>query len=414
MTLVESEQHKPFGPLTFLFLSVLIGVIAGLGAVIFRGLIAFFHNLLFLGILSVVYDANIHTPASPWGPFVILVPVVGAVGVAFLVKNFAPEAKGHGVPEVMDAIHYQKGAIRPVVAVIKSLASALSIGSGGSVGREGPIIQIGSAFGSTVGQILKMRSYERIIMIAAGAGGGIAATFNTPVGGMLFAVELLLQEVSVKTLVPVAVSTVTATYIGQIFFGAHPSFVIPAFETPYFQIANPIVLLTYVGLGGIMGLASTLFIKSIYFFEDYFDIRIKGGYYVRHLLGMSLVGVLIYISMALFGHYYIEGVGYSTIQEILSGMHLPALPAPDTLCSQAVCHIPNPWFRWFRRDIFSFAVSGRDTGGSVWSRSGRIISGIADQPPAFAVAGMAGMVGGVTGAAMTSIVMIFEMTLDYR
>ncbi|MDD2336136.1 MAG: chloride channel protein [Geobacteraceae bacterium] len=210
MASVEPGQRKPFGPLTFLLLSVLVGVIAGLGAVFFRALIALFHNLLFLGTVSAAYNANIHTPVSPWGPFVILVPVVGAVGVAFLVKNFAPEAKGHGVPEVMDAIHYQKGTIRPVVAVIKSLASALSIGSGGSVGREGPIIQIGSAFGSTVGKLLRMSPYERIILIAAGAGGGIAATFNTPVGGMLFAVELLLQEVSVKTLVPVAVSTVTA------------------------------------------------------------------------------------------------------------------------------------------------------------------------------------------------------------
>lgn len=258
MLALEPKQHGPFGPLTLLLLSILVGLIAGLGAVVFRGLIAFFHNLLFLGKFSLFYDANVHTPASPWGLFVIFVPVVGAAGVAFLVKNFAPEAKGHGVPEVMDAIHYQKGAIRPVVAAIKSLASALSIGSGGSVGREGPIIQIGSAFGSTLSSVLKMHPYERLIMIAAGAGGGIAATFNTPVGGMLFAVELLLQEISVKTLVPVAVSTVTATYIGQIFFGAHPSSVIPAFETPYFQKANPIVLLTYVGLGGTLTLLFNL------------------------------------------------------------------------------------------------------------------------------------------------------------
>jgi chloride channel protein, CIC family len=413
MASVEPKQRKPFGPLTFLFLSVLVGIIAGLGAVLFRGLIAFFHNLLFLGKVSAVFDANIHTPASPWGPLIIFVPVVGALGVAFLVKNFAPEAKGHGVPEVMESIHYQKGAIRPVVAVIKSLASALSIGSGGSVGREGPIIQIGSAFGSTLGQLLRMSPYQRIILIAAGAGGGIAATFNTPVGGMLFAVELLLQEVSVKTLVPVAVSTVTATYIGQIFFGAHPSFIIPAFETPYFQVANPIVLLTYVGLGAIMGFASTLCIKSIYFFEDYFELRIKGGYYTRHVLGMFLVGVLIYLSMTLFGHYYVEGVGYSAIQDILSGMHLPLylllilfvlklLATSLTLGSGGSGGIFSP-------SLFL----GATLGGAY----GLILAGLFPElpisPPAFAVAGMAGMVGGVTGAAMTAIVMIFEMTLDY-
>ncbi|MGA7826636.1 MAG: chloride channel protein [Geobacteraceae bacterium] len=409
----EAKLRKPFGPLSFLFLSVLVGVIAGLGAVLFRGLIALFHNLFFLGTVSTVYNANIHTPASPWGPFVILVPVVGALGVVFLIKNFAPEAKGHGVPEVMDAIHYQKGFIRPVVAVIKSLASALSIGSGGSIGREGPIIQIGSAFGSTLGQLLRMSPYERIILIAAGAGGGIAATFNTPVGGMLFAVELLLQEVSVKTLVPVAVSTVVATYIGQFFFGAHPSFVIPEFETPYFQIANPVVLLTYVGLGAIMGLASTLCIKSIYFFEDYFELRLKCGQYTRHLLGMFVVGLIIYLSMTLFGQYYIEGVGYSTIQEVLSGMQMPfylllvlfllkLLATSLTLGSGGSGGIFSP-------SLFLGATLGCAYGVVM----AVLFPHLSISPPAFAVAGMAGMVGGVTGAAMTSIVMIFEMTLDY-
>lgn len=103
------------------------------------------------------------------------------MGVAILVKNFAPEAKGHGVPEVMDAVYHRRGIIRPVVSVIKALASALSIGSGGSIGRERLIIQIGSSFGSTVGQLLKVPAWQRITLIAAGAGGGIAATFNTPV-----------------------------------------------------------------------------------------------------------------------------------------------------------------------------------------------------------------------------------------
>jgi CIC family chloride channel protein len=413
MAPVEPEQRKPFGPLAILFLSVLVGLIAGLGAVVFRGLIAFFHNLFFLGRLSIFYDANIHTPASPWGPFIILAPVAGAVVVVFLVKNFAPEAKGHGVPEVIDAIHYQKGGIRPVVALIKSLASALSIGSGGSVGREGPIIQIGSAFGSTIGGLLRMSPYERTILIAAGAGGGIAATFNTPVGGVLFAVELLLQEVSVKTLVPVALATVTATYIGQVFFGAHPSFVIPAFETPFFHVADPVILFSYAGLGGMIGLASTVLIKWIYLFEDYFETRIKGGYYVRHLLGMFLVGVIICLCRYLFGHYYVEGVGYSTIQEILLGIKYPAylllllfflklLATSLTLGSGGSGGIFSP-------SLYIGATLGCAYGLFLHF----LFPKLAISPPAFAVAGMAGMVGGVTGAAMTAIVMTFEMTLDY-
>ena len=118
---------KPLNPLSFSFLAVLTGLLAGSGAVIFRGLIAFVHNLLFLGKFSVAYEAKVHTAASPWGPLVILAPVIGAVGVAFLVKNFAPEAKGTGVPEVLDAIYYHRGLIRPHIIAIKSLAAALSL-----------------------------------------------------------------------------------------------------------------------------------------------------------------------------------------------------------------------------------------------------------------------------------------------
>jgi len=126
----ELPHTKQYGPFCFFFLSILVGVVAGLGAVVFRGLIAFFHNLFFFGKFSVLYDANVHTPVGPWGIFVIFVPVLGALVVAFLVKNFAPEAKGHGVPEVMDAIYYEKGIIRPIVATIKYFASAIYIGSG--------------------------------------------------------------------------------------------------------------------------------------------------------------------------------------------------------------------------------------------------------------------------------------------
>ena len=165
-------------------LALVVGVITGLGAVVFRALIGLVHNLLFLGKVSVTYDSNLFTPPPPWGAWVILVPVIGGIGVTFIVSTFAPEAKGHGVPEVMDAIYYKRGIIRPVVAVAKSLASALSIGSGAAVGREGPIIQIGSALGSTLGQVIRMSMGQRIILVAAGAGAGIAATFNTPIGGV--------------------------------------------------------------------------------------------------------------------------------------------------------------------------------------------------------------------------------------
>ena len=216
------ESHRlPLANLSLLAFG--LGIVTGLGAVLFRVLIGLIHNLLFTGHAVIRYDANVFTAPSPWGALVILVPVLGAVVVTFLVNNFAPEAKGHGVPEVMDAIYYKGGVIRSVVALVKSLASAIAIGSGSSVGREGPIIQIGSALGSTMGQIIRMPAWQRISLVAAGAGAGIAATFNTPIGGVMFAIELMMPEVSVETFLPVAIATGAATFVGRWFFGDAPA-----------------------------------------------------------------------------------------------------------------------------------------------------------------------------------------------
>ena len=417
----NSSMHGPGmdlkrlpGPLLFGILSLVMGIIAGTGAVIFRGIIAFFHNLLFLGKFSLLYDANFHTPEGPWGALVILVPVLGALGVAFLVRNFAPEARGAGVPEVMDAIYYNRGIIRPVVALVKSLASALSIGSGGAVGREGPIIQISSSLGSTIGQWLRIPSWQRITLIAAGAAGGIAATFNTPIGGVLFAVEILMHEVSVRTLVPVTLAASTATYTGRFFLGNHPSFIIPRLESPYFHLASPMVLPSYVVLGLLLGVLSAVFIRSVYLFEDFFEKRLRGNYYLRHAAAMLVTGLIMYIMMVRFGHYYIQGVGYATIQDILSSrltqvlmllflFGLKLFATSITLGSGASGGIFSP-------ALFLGATLGGAYGFVVHS----LFPLMTVHPLAFAVAGMAGMVAGTTGAALAAIIMTFEMTLDYN
>jgi len=399
--------------LSFLsILALVVGIVTGLGAVLFRDLIGFVHNLLFLGQFAFRYDANVFTPPSPWGVFVILVPVVGAVAVTFLVTKFAPEARGHGVPEVMDAIYYKGGVIRPVVAVVKSLASAISIGSGAAVGREGPIIQIGSALGSTLGQIIRMPAGQRITLVAAGAGAGIAATFNTPIGGVMFAVELMMPEVSVRTFLPVAIATGTATFVGRFFFGQQPAFVVPLPPLENIDVGAALLLFLYALLGVITGLAATGFIRGLHFLEDQFD-RIKGPY-ARHILGMLFIGVLIYLLQRSFGHYYVEGVGYATVQAIVFGQ----LTAAGLLALLFLCK------------LFATTVSlGSGASGGIFSPSlymGATIGGVFASAltalhvpldinvPSFAMVGMAAMVGGGTGAAMTAVTMIFEMTRDYN
>jgi chloride channel protein, CIC family len=403
----------PQGRPVMILLSILAGAISGLGAVLFRDLISFVHNLSFLGTLSFTYNANEHTAAGPWGLLTALVPVAGAAGVTFLVTRFAPEAKGHGVPEVMDSVYHGNGIIRPIVALIKSLASALCIGTGGSVGREGPIVQIGSSFGSMIGQFLPMSQKQRITLLAAGAAGGIAATFNTPIGGILFAVELILNEVSTATLVPVAICTVTATYVSRFFFGVHPSFVIPTLTGPYSTLESPGVLLSYAVLGVLMGAASALFVSVIYRAEDLFTQRSFRSPYLRHMSAMLVLGVMFVLFLRLTGNYAIEGVGYSTVQDILRGS-VRSLPLLLLLFFAKIAATSITLGSGGSGGVFSPSLFLGATGGGAYGLVLlTIFPALGVRPEAFAVAGMAGLVGGSTGAALTAIVMIFEMTLDY-
>jgi CIC family chloride channel protein len=402
--------RRPIGLWRLSLIAILVGTIAGFGAVGFRALIGFIHNAFFLGQLSYIYDANQYTPASPWGMFVILVPVIGGMGVVFLVKNFAPEAKGHGVPEVMDAIFYKDGVIRPVVAAIKSLASALSIGTGAAVGREGPIIQIGASFGSTMGQVLPMEAWQRITLVAAGAGAGIAGTFNTPIGGVLFAIELMMPEVSVRTFLPVALATGTATYIGRQFFGLNPAFHVPPLFLTNHQ-APLYVLLLYAAMGALVGVAATAFIRCLHWLEGVFE-HVRNEY-LRHAIGMAIVGLMIYLFFVFSGHYHQDGVGYSTIQDVLMG-GLTAAPFLAVLFAGKLLATTLSLGSGSSGGIFSPSLFMGATLGGAFAAAILLVAPHANVTvAAFAMVGMAAMVGGGTGAAMTAVTMIFEMTRDY-
>jgi CIC family chloride channel protein len=366
---------------------------------------------MFLGMVAAQYDANVFTPPSPWGALVILVPVIGAVVVTFLVNNFAPEARGHGVPEVMDAIYYNGGRIRPIVALVKSCASAVAIGTGAAVGREGPIIQIGSAIGSTLGEIVRMTTGQRITLVAAGAGAGIAATFNTPIGGVLFAIELMMPEVSVTTFLPAAIATGTATFVGRLFFGSEPAFSVPAVSPLAVDARTAALLILYAILGAGVGVASAGFIRGLHLLEDLFD-RI-GNRYLRHTFGMLLVGVMMYALFRAFGHYYVEGVGYATVQSILVG---------------ATSSVPLLLLLFACKLLATSLSLGSGSSGGIFSPSlfmgatlGAGFAGLLQllhlplpiDIKSFALVGMGAMVGGGTGAVMTAVAMIFEMTRDY-
>jgi len=412
MNLSDDDSVQPLAVRWLCVLAFVVGIVTGLGAIVFRALIGLVHNVLFLGQFSFTYDTGHFTPAAPWGALVILVPVIGGIGVTWIVTKFAPEAKGHGVPEVMDAIYYKGGAIRPIVALAKSISSALAIGSGAAVGREGPIIQIGSALGSTFGQFIRMTAGQRITLVAAGAGAGIAATFNTPIGGVLFATELMMPEISVNTFLPVAIATGTATFVGRLFFGAAPAFFVPVHlgAIPN-EPSSAFTFVLYALLGAITGLAAAILIRSLHWAEDAFE-RIPNPY-LRHSLGMLIVGSMMYALWLTASHYYVEGVGYATIQATLYGQ----LSGGAFLLLLAVC-----------KTIATSVSLGSGSSGGVFSPSlfigatlgasfsaliTAIVPGAPVSAPAFAMVGMGAMVGGGTGAAMTAVAMIFEMTRDY-
>ena len=397
---------------TLCLLALGVGIFTGIGAVALRALIGLIHNAMFNGVFRIAYNANILEGPSRFGNWVILSPILGGLVVVYLVERFAPEAKGHGVPEVMDAIYYTRGKIRGVVAVIKSLASALSIGSGASVGREGPIIQIGSALGSSFSTAIGLTTAQTITLLSAGAGAGIAATFNTPLGGVLFATEILLPEVSNRTFLPVVIATGAATLVGRVLIGPNPAFAVPEIYFPSARSFGVEEAIAYVGLGALCGVAAWAFIRLLVFMEDSFP-KLPGNVYTQNIVGMGAIGLMMVMLTHAFGHSYIDGVGYGVIQTILDkGMTatgllilLFALKLLATTVSLG-CGASG--------GIFSPSLFlGSTLGAAFASLAIHFLPNAGMTLPSAAIVGMAALVGAGTGGVMTGIIMVFEMTRDY-
>jgi CIC family chloride channel protein len=314
----------------------------------------------------------------------------------------------------MFAVYHNNGNVRGIVAVIKSIASAISIGSGASVGREGPIIQIGASFGSTAARALRLSRWQKITLLSAGAGAGIAATFNTPLGGVLFAVELLLPEVSNRTFLPVVVATATATSISHFVFGLAPAFYVPLTPPELPHVAAGLVQLGgFAVLGVLTGLASWAFVRLLAYSEDMFP-KLPGGAYLQNVAGMLLIGLLGYGFFLGTGAYQTSGVGYATIQSILDGNRLGVAVFFALFAGKLVATTVSLG-SGASGGVFSPSLFlGATLGGGVGAVGAMIFPQAGFSVIEFAVVGMGAMVGGATGASMTAIVMIFEMTRDYN
>jgi len=285
-------------------LAVIVGLAGGFGAIGFRYLIEFFQSISY-GSVGNLIDA---VQLIPWY-FRIGIPAAGGLLVGPLVYFFAREAKGHGVPEVMEAVALRSGIIRKRVVFIKSLASAICIGTGGSVGREGPIVQIGSAIGSTIGQELKVSADRIRTLVGCGAAAGIAATFNAPIAGLMFALEIVLGDFGLATFSPIVISSVAATAVSRYFLGDAPAFIVPAYE-----LISAWELPLYVILGLFCALVGVTFTKVLYRLEDMFD-GLKFPEYLKAVLGGLILGAMALVFPHLLGVGY-EAIDLALIQEL--------------------------------------------------------------------------------------------------
>src|SRR5207247_2435383 len=285
--------------------AAMIGFIAGLVAQGLLELIYLFTNLFFYGKWSFAITYPVHHHLGIW---VILIPPVGGLLVGVLVHFWEPTLKGHGIPEAMEAVLLGKSRVRMRVGVLKPIATAFAIGTGGPFGAEGPIIQTGAAFGSIFGQLVHMTPYQRRVLLAAGAAGGMAATFVAPFAGLLVAIELLLFEFRARSFIPVAISSVVATAVAVHFRGWAP-----LFPTPAFALTSMQELWLFALMGLIMGLIAIAMIRALSWLEDLFDhFPLKPAVIWAPACGALLLGIIGYPYPQVFG------TGYDTIRDMLN------------------------------------------------------------------------------------------------
>jgi CIC family chloride channel protein len=378
------------------FLGIIIGLLGGFGAVGFRYLIQMFQGIFY----GTGPDLVEIVSSIPWY-WKVLIPAIGGSIIGPLIYFLAREAKGHGVPEVMEAVAIRSGIIRKRLVIVKSLASAICIGSGGSVGREGPIVQIGSAIGSALGQILKVTGNRLRNLVACGAAAGIAATFNAPIAGSIFSLEVILGEFEIGTFGPIVLSSVMATVVSRAFLGNFPAFNIPKYE-----LVSIWEIPAYLVMGLLAGLVSLLFTKLLYKSEDLWD-DLKVPEYIKPAIGGFAIGALsLFLPQIL-------GVGYESITAALLGK--------------------MPWILLFILvfiKIFATSLTiGSGGSGGIFAPSlfiGAMMGGlyghvihqlfpsITASSGAYSLVGMGAVVAGTTHAPITAILILFELTGDYR
>ncbi len=376
--------------------ALLVGLVAGLVAQALLELIYFFTNVCFYGKFSFAITNPAHNHLGLWE---ILIPPIGGLLVGIMIYFWEPTLKGHGIPEAMESVLFGKSRMRIRVAILKPLATAFAIGTGGPFGAEGPIIQTGAAIGSLFGQVVRLSPYYRRVLLAAGAAAGMAATFTAPLAGVLVAVELLLFELRARSFIPVALAAAVATGVRIHFVGWAP-----LFPTPAFRMTGISELWLFAVLGILMGAVGVVMIRVLAWLEDFFDeLPIKYALIVSPVIGALILGVL--------GYFYpqVLGTSYDTIRDMLN----------DRLTAGHLVGISVAKFWALTISLGSgttggvFAPSlvvGGGLGAAFAMGMHHLLPTMVSDPAFYALVAMAAVFGGIARAPFTSIVFLFELS----
>jgi len=380
------------------FLAAGIGLIAGLIAFILYRLIGLFTNIAFYGRFVADFTSARHNHLGLW---VIPIPVIGGIIVGIMAKYGSSKIKGHGIPEAMEAVMISRSRIAPRVAILKPLSAAIAIGTGGPFGAEGPIIQTGGAVGSLVGQVFHTTASERKVLLACGAAAGMSATFNTPIAGVILAIELLLFEFKARSFIPLVVASTLATAVHMQLLGAGPMFAVRAMD-----FGVPRALPFYLALAVICGLAAVAFSKTLYWVEDQFEKLPVDE------LWWPAIGAL---GLGIIGYFVprILGVGYDTIGDILNGdLALKLLVV--VMIAKAAALVVSLGSGTSGGLLAPMFMSSAALGGVFAMGANRLFHGAKLSGGAFALVAMGAVFGAAARAPFAFIIFAFEITRDYN
>src|SRR6202166_606186 len=380
------------------FLAAGVGLLAGLIAFCLYKLIGLITNIVFYHRFVADFISPRHSQLGLW---VIAMPVVGGIIVGFMAKYGSSKIKGHGIPEAMEAVIVNRSRIAPRVAILKPISAAIAIGTGGPFGAEGPIIQTGGALGSLVGQIVHTTASERKVLLACGAAAGMSATFNTPIAGVILAIELLLFEFKARSFIPLVVASTLATAVHMQLLGAGPMFKV----TPM-DFGIPHALPFYLLLGLLCGFAAVGFSKLLYWTEDQFEkLPIDELWWPAiGALGLGIIGYFV---------PRVLGVGYDTIGDILNA-NLAWKLLVVVMVAKAVALVISLGSGTSGGLLAPMFMSSAAMGGVFAMGVDRIFPAANLSAGAFALVAMGAVFGAASRATFSFIIFAFEITRDYN